>query len=153
MELEVELIGCKCDGRWPREVFDFQNDFAVRRAAAIHAKTKTPATRKLTRLSFQNTEIAEHALLRNKGNKLATSHLSSLLPVCSVRPSIHHSNHSTSTNRPASQAFFAAFCSTSISPLVSHIPLNTASLPSFFNSSYGWPYSTTHPLSSTSTLS
>ena len=61
--------------------------------------------------------------------------------------------HSTSTNRPASQAFFAAFCSASISPLISHMPLKMASLPSFFSNSYGCPYSTTQPLSSTNTLS
>lgn len=61
--------------------------------------------------------------------------------------------HSTSTNRPASHAFFAALCSASISPLISHMPLKMASLPSFFSNSYGCPYSTTQPLSSTNTLS
>jgi hypothetical protein len=65
----------------------------------------------------------------------------------------HRFIHSTSTNRPTSHAFFAAFCSASISPLISHMPLKMASLPSFFSSSYGCPYSTTQPLSSTNTLS
>lgn len=40
---------------------------------------------------------------------------------------------STSTKRPLSHAIFAVLRSASNSPLVSHIPLNTASSPVFFN--------------------
>jgi hypothetical protein len=61
--------------------------------------------------------------------------------------------YSSSTKRPASHAFFAAFCNASRSPLISHIPLNTAFSPSFLSNSCGCPYSTTSPLSKTSTLS
>lgn len=127
----------------------------------ILALTKTRLHIKAERIVHHSTLMTMYRIVHAPTTQLPVYQypLNRTLPSCTYEYKIytlcHHCimlyTNYTSINLLASHAFFAKSSKISKSPLFSHIPLNDPS--SLLMSSQGCAYSTTSPLSRTSTLS